>query len=119
VPCSISIPLAVIVVAGAVAIVMGAQQAPRGSTHVVLLGLVLAENSFALLARRRHPLIALTAVLTAYALVDNEATTVLPVLLALFTVATVRDRRTVGRATIVTAIIIAATPGMHRKPFTS
>jgi F0F1-type ATP synthase membrane subunit a len=96
-----------VVLVGVFGIVVGAQGS-RGSTHVVLLSLVLTENTLALLARRRHPLTAFAGVLATYALVDNEATTLLPLLVALFTVATARDRRTVGFAAGVTAVLVIA-----------
>jgi ABC-type Na+ transport system ATPase subunit NatA len=96
-----------VVLVGILGIVLGAQGS-RGTTHVVLLSVVLAENTLALLARGRHPVLAFAAVLATYALVNNEATTLLPVLLALFTVATARDRRTIRLAAGMTALVVIA-----------
>lgn len=107
------IPVAVVVVVGTVGIVLRAQQGPRSSVHVILLSLVLAENVFALLVRGRHPLMTFVGVVATYALVDNEATTLLPVLVALFTVAMARDRHIVRVAAGVTALVVIATPVIH------
>jgi hypothetical protein len=103
----------VTVLTGAVAIAVRAQQGPRGSVHIMLLSLVLLENALALLIRRHHPLAALLSVLATYVLVDNEATTLLPVLFALFTVATAKSRWVVSVATALTTLVALATPVIH------
>ena len=107
------IPVAVVVMAGTVAIVLRSQQVPRSGVHAVLLSFVLIENALALLARRRHPTAALLGVLATYALVDNEATTLLPVLVAVFTVVTTKARQIVAFVAVATAVLIVATPVIH------
>jgi hypothetical protein len=106
-------PFALTLLVGAVAIIVGAQQGPRGSTHIVLLSVVLGENALALLVGRRHPHAALLGVLATYALVDDEATTLLPVLLALFTVARAKDRWSGGFAAALAALVVVVTPVIH------
>jgi hypothetical protein len=107
------IPVAVTLLVGAGAILLGAQQGPRGITHIMLLSLVLGESAVALLVARRHPRAALLGVLVTYVLVDNEATTLLPVLLVLYTVARSKDRWTAGVAAAVTAFALVVTPAIH------
>jgi hypothetical protein len=103
----------VVVLVGTIGIVLRAQQGPRSSVHVMLLSFVLAENLLALLLRGRHPLMTFVCIVATYALVDNEATTLLPMLLALFTVATARDRHIIRFAVGVAALVVIATPVIH------
>jgi len=88
----------------------------RGLTHTLFQSLALAENVVALLLRRRKPIGALAGILVVYLLVDLEPTTVLPVLLALETVAVVSDRRVVAMATVATALVRVAMPYLHGDP---
>lgn len=106
-------PVAVVLLTGAVAIVLRAQQGPRGGVHIILLSAVLVENVLALLARGRHPFAALVGVLTTYVLVDNEATTLLPVVLSVFTVATAKRTRTIALPAVMAAVMVIATPLIH------
>jgi hypothetical protein len=88
----------------------------RGYTHTLFQSLALAENVVALLLCRRKPIGALAGILAVYLLVDLEPTTVLPVLLALGTVAVISDRRVVAMATFVTAVVLVAMPYLHGDP---
>lgn len=100
---------------GAVWIAFHASQG-RGTTHTLFQTLALAENVVALLLRRRKPIGALAGILGVYLLVDLEPTTVLPVLLALETVAVVSDRRAAAMATVATALVLVAMPYLHGDP---
>ena len=80
---------------------MRSSQSRSGSATAGARGLALP-------ARGRHPLTAFAGVLVTYVLVSNEATTLLPVLFASFTVATARNRRTVGFAAGVAALLVIA-----------
>jgi Sec-independent protein secretion pathway component TatC len=71
--------------------------------------LALGENTIALLMRRRKPVGALAGILAVYALVDLDTVTILPVSLALLTVAELRERRTVA----VAAAVVVAMPFVH------
>ena len=68
----------------------------RGFTHPLFQSLALAENPVALVLRRHKPVGALAVILTVYALVDLESITLLPLVLALLTVATVSDHQSRG-----------------------
>jgi uncharacterized membrane protein YfcA len=85
----------------------------RGGTHTMFQALALAENAIALLLRRRKPVGALAGILVVYALVDLDPIMILPVLLALMTVAELRQRRTAAVAALVTAAVVAAMPYLH------
>jgi hypothetical protein len=82
----------------------------RGYTHLVLLSLTLIESSVALLFRRRHPVGALAGVLVVYAVFQVPPTMVLPVLVALFTVATLRTGRDLVLAILGTAAVVIGRP---------
>src|SRR5690242_7077620 len=82
-------PVLPIAVFGAVWIALHAT-AGRGGTHTLFQVLALAEGTIALLLRGRNPVGALAGILVVYALADLDAIMILPVLLA---VATVADRR--------------------------
>src|SRR6516164_4901683 len=79
----------------------------------VLASLALAETVLALLLRRRKPIGALAGVLAAYLLFSLDPLLLPAVLLALFTVATLRDHRTVAIGATGTATVLAATPYIH------
>ena len=90
------VPVAFVLLYGASWIAIHAHQA-RGFTHPLFQCLALTENVIALLLRRRKPIGALAGILAVYVFVDLEPTTLLPVLLSLFTVIVVSTRRvTVG-----------------------
>jgi hypothetical protein len=101
-----------IAVFGAVWIVLHAT-AGRGGTHTLFQVLAVTEYTIALLLRGRKPVGALAGILVVYALVDLDTITILPVLLALATVADRRERRTAAVATLVTAAVVAAMPFLH------
>src|SRR5262249_16651322 len=71
------------------------------------------ECGIALLLRWRKPVGALASILVVYALVDLDTITILPVLLALLTVAELRGRRTVIAAATATAVAVAVMPYLH------
>ena len=77
------------------------------------LGLWLVINLTALLYRRRAPLLTLAVTLAIALGVGYGPVVVLPVLLALFTVAEYRDRSTVIAAAIVSAVVVIASPAVH------
>lgn len=102
-------PIVPVAVVGATSIVLSAGTA-RGITHLVLLSLTLAESSIALLFRRRHPIGALAGVVAVYLVFDLPPTMALPVLVALFTVATMRSGRVLVVATAATVALLTARP---------
>jgi CBS-domain-containing membrane protein len=81
--------------------------------HTVFLSIVLAENAFALLFRRRHPVGALVGVLAAYFVFDALKISLLPIALAVATVATSTSRRVLAIASAATALVMLAVP-VHR-----
>jgi len=85
----------------------------RGATHTAFQVLALSECGIALLLRWRKPVGALASILVVYALVDLDTITILPVLLALLTVAELRGRRTVIAAATATAVVVAVMPYLH------
>lgn len=85
----------------------------RGSAHTLWQSLALAENVLALLLRRRKPIGALAGILAVYLLTDLEPLTLLPLLLALLTVAVVSDHLSARLATAATAVVIVAMPYIH------
>ena len=106
------VPVAAIVLVGALTIAFTTGGGPRGS-HPFWLGAVLAENALALLARRRHPVAALVGVVAAYVLFDALAVSLFPTALALGTVAATRSRRVVAASTAVVAVAVAVVPVLH------
>src|SRR5689334_9682917 len=78
----------------------------RGATHTVFQVLALCESGIALLLRRHKPVGTLASILIVYALVDLDTIMILPVLLALLTVAGLRERRTVAIAAAATATVV-------------
>lgn len=105
-------PVLPIAVFGAVWIVLHAT-AGRGSTHTLFQVLALAECTIALLLRGRKPVGALAGILVVYALADLDTIMILPVLLAVATVADRRERRTAAVATLMTAAVVAGMPFLH------
>ncbi|HEV2375441.1 MAG TPA: hypothetical protein VGS19_25175 [Streptosporangiaceae bacterium] len=105
-------PVLPIAVFGAVWIVLHATTGRTG-THTLFQVLALAEGTIALLLRGRKPVSALAGILAVYALADLDTIMILPVLLAVATVADRRGRRTAAAATLVTALVVAVMPVLH------
>jgi K+ transporter len=105
-------PVVPIALFGAVWIVLHATSR-RGGTHTLFQVLALAECTIALLLRGRKPVAALAGIVVAYALADLDTIMILPVLLAVATVADRRGRSTAAAATLMTALIVVAMPFLH------
>ncbi|HEY2125709.1 MAG TPA: hypothetical protein VGH77_00835 [Streptosporangiaceae bacterium] len=88
----------------------------RGSAHTLRQSLALAETVLALLLRARKPAGALAGILAVYLFFSLDPLLLPAALLALLTVATIRDHRTVAIATTATAAALAATPYIHGDP---
>jgi hypothetical protein len=88
-------------------------EAGRAGTHTLFQILALAECTVALLLRGRKPLGALAGILLAYVLTDLDTIMILPVLLAVATVADQCGRRFSAAATLFTATAVAVTPFLH------
>ncbi len=108
-------PVAIALLWGAGWIALHAHEA-RGFTHPLFQSLALAENVTALLLRRRKPVGALAGILVIYMLVDLEPTTLLPLLIALFTVTAVSTRRASVWAIAATTLLVMARPFIHGDP---
>lgn len=78
--------------------------------HTLLQTLALAESVIALSLRRRKPAGALAGILVAYLAFELDPLLLPPLLIALFTVATGAERRTVLLATAAAAATVAALP---------
>ena len=87
--------------------------AGRAGAHTLFQALALAECTIALLLRGRKPVGALAGIVVVYALADLDTIMILPVLLAVATVADRRGRRTAAAATLATATVVAAMPLLH------
>lgn len=74
---------------------------------------MLAECTIALLPRGRKPVAALASIVVVYALADLDTIMILPVLLAVATVADRRGRGTAAAATLMTALVVVAMPFLH------
>jgi hypothetical protein len=85
----------------------------RGSVHSIFQALALAESAIALSLRKTKPTISLAGIVVVYALVDLDTILILPILLAVATVAELRGRRTAGTAAAATAAVIAGMPYIH------
>jgi len=107
-------PIAAVVLLGAVTIGLNAGKA-RGLTHLVLLSLTLVESAVALYFRKRHPVGALVGVLVVYTVFQVPPPMVLPVLVALVTVATLRPARVLAFAALATAVVVTARPYVDGK----
>jgi hypothetical protein len=106
------VPVIVVVLLGGIWITVHAS-AGRGQVHTAFQVLALAESAVALLLRRRKPVGALAGILVAYLLVDLDTILILPLLLALLTVAEMRGARTAAAAGLVTAVTVVAMPYLH------
>jgi hypothetical protein len=89
---------------------IGFHASPHAYVHSLFQTLALAESVIALLLRRRKPVGALVGILIAYLALQLDALLLPPLLIALFTVATVRERQTVLFATAAAATTVAALP---------
>jgi hypothetical protein len=89
---------------------IGLHASEHTGVHTLFLTLALAESVIALLLRRRKPVGALLGILVAYFLFELDPLLLPPLLIALFTVATLADRRTVLLTTAATAATVAALP---------
>ncbi len=108
-------PVAFIFLVGAAA--LASKHAVGHVTHAVLfLGLVLATA--ALLVRHRAPLLVLGLMLAIQIALGWGPVVLLPVLLAVFTVAEYTDRSIVIGATVVTAVATIATLVLHHNKVT-
>jgi len=105
-------PVVAVVVVGALLIAFDTGAGLR-STHQIWLSMVLAESAVALLFRRRHPVGALAGVLTTFVLFDAPAVSLLPLLVALFTVVSSRPRRMGVAAAAVCVAAVAAAALLH------
>jgi hypothetical protein len=111
-------PVVAVVVVGALLIALDSGAGLRGA-HKVWLSIVLAESAVALLFRRRHPVGALAGVLAAFVFFDAPAVSLLPLLVALFTVFASRPRRTGVAAAAVCVAAVVATALLHDGGFNS
>jgi hypothetical protein len=105
-------PVVAVVVVGAILVAFDSGSAPR-STHKLWLTIVLAESAIALLFRRRHPVGALAGVLATFVLFDAPAISLLPLVVALFTVVASRSRQTAVAATTVCVAAVVGTALLH------
>jgi hypothetical protein len=105
-------PVVAVVVVGAILVAFDSGSAPR-STHKLWLTIVLAESAIALLFRRRHPVGALAGVLATFVLFDAPAISLLPLVVALFTVVASRSRQTAVAAATVCVAAVVGTALLH------
>jgi len=105
-------PVVLVALFGAVWIVVHAT-AGRAGAHTLFQALALAEGTTALLLRSRKPVGTLAGIVAVYALADLDTIMILPVLLAVATVADRRGPRTTAAATLLTATVVAAMPLLH------
>jgi hypothetical protein len=82
----------------------------QGYTHTLFQTLALVESVTALSLRRRKPVGALVGILVAYLAFQLDPLLLPPLLIAVFTVATLAERRTSLLATAATAAAVAALP---------
>jgi hypothetical protein len=106
------LPVTLVALQGLLTIAL-AGAAGRGYTHRLLLTAVLTENVGALLLRRHHPLLSLTVISLAYAIVDYPPTTLPTLLLAILTVRIQEDSRMGRVAAGIAAVVLIATPAIH------
>ena len=83
---------------------------PDAYAHVLFQTLALAESVIALLLRRRKPVGALSGILVAYFAFQLDPLLLPALLIALFTVASLAERRTALLASAATATAVAALP---------
>jgi len=103
-------PVAFIVLEGGLAIGFHGELAPG---RVVVLSLALTAIAVALLLRHRAPLIVLGVVLAGTLALNYGPIVLLPVLLAMFTVAEYADRATLVGAAAVAGTVVVLTPLAH------
>jgi hypothetical protein len=89
---------------------IGVHASQHGYVHTLFQTLAIAESGIALLLRRRKPVGALVGLLVAYLAFELDPLLLPALLFALFTVATLRERRTVLLATAASAATAAALP---------
>lgn len=105
------VPVVIVVALGAAWIAAHAVGG-RAATHTLFQVLALGAAAAALLLRRRKPAGVLAGILVVYALVDLDTILILPVLVALATVAEMRGRQALVPAA-VTAVVVTGMPGLH------
>jgi hypothetical protein len=105
-------PVVAVVLTGALLIAFDSDTGGR-TNHKIWLSIVLAESAVALLFRRRHPLGALTGVMATFVLFDAPAVSLLPLLVAVFTVIMSRPRRTSVAAVAACAAAVVGTSLLH------
>lgn len=110
-------PVALIVLEGTVAVITRSHGA--GSEPRDLLGLGLGISAAALIVRHRAPLVVLTVVLALALGLDYGPIVLLPVLLAVFTVAESEERTKVIVAAAVAAAVVVGAPWAHGTPLTT
>jgi hypothetical protein len=89
---------------------IGFHASQRAYMHSLFQTLALAESVIALLLRGRKPVGALAGILMAYLAFQLDPLLLPPLLIALFSVATFRERQTVLFASTATATTVAALP---------
>jgi signal transduction histidine kinase len=110
-------PVALIVIEGTIAVVTGSHGA--GSEPRDLLALAVGISAAVLIVRHRAPLVVLAVVLALALALDYGPIVMLPLLLALFTVAEYNDRAKVIGAAVVAAVVVLAAPALHGNPLTT
>jgi hypothetical protein len=85
----------------------------RAGAHTLFQALALAEGTIALLLRGRKPVAALVGILVVYALTDLDTIMILPVLLAVATVADRRGWRAAAITTLLASSVVVAMPFLH------
>jgi hypothetical protein len=106
------VPAALVLGAGALAIAF-ASNGGRQSTHKLWLAAVLAESVVAVLYRRRHPLVSLAAVLSAYLVFDYLALVLFPLFLILASVAATATERLTFVAVAAATGVVVFVPALH------
>jgi hypothetical protein len=89
---------------------IASQASQQAYVHTLFQTLALAESVVALLLRRRKPVGALLGILIAYLAFQLDPLLLPALSIAVFTVATMTERRTVLLATVATATTVAALP---------
>lgn len=85
----------------------------RAAAHTLFQALALAEATIALLLRGRKPVAALVGILVVYTLTDLDTIMILPVLLAVATVADRREWRAAAVAALLASSVVVAMPLLH------
>ena len=110
-------PVGLIVIEGTIAIVTGGHGA--GGEPRDLLAIGLGVSAAALVWRHRSPVAVLAVVLIMALGLNYGPIVILPVLLALFTVAEYTDRTKVIGAAVLSAVVVLAAPAVHGTPLTT